>query len=191
MNKKFVMIFIIISLVFSLSAMTSESYEKDDTIFGLSLGTSFNIGTAWSDQSNYTNAKKLYPGGNGSLSFMYLILPELRIGGEVGYFFNYTKKSSLFKQVPITFNIAWGPRYKFIDFPLTLKIGIQYLSHNNYQYIAPMINTSFGMDFYINKNWGIGLETGCSFVGEFYAKNPKANNVNFMVPLTINVKFRR
>lgn len=181
-----------------MSTLSAGSfYEQGSQFFKISLGVDFPVTNSYYKDNKFTTTvgmgekgTHISLGGIGSLDYEAFVIPQLAIGGAIGYQFNYTEAGSVFTQVPMLFKITYVPIQGKFELPISLGVGFNYLSYQNASNFTFMANLSIGATYFFTSDWGIGIDTSFSVVPELYSSKPNKNGIATFIPLTLSATYR-
>lgn len=198
--KKCILSAIVILLIISvIPAFASENYyEKGSTWFSVNAGVYIPFFAKFFNNSAYTT--KTFPndmhtkiGGIGTLSYQVFLKHKFALGGEIGYAFNYSNAKKIVTTVPICLKASFVPAQtgKF-DLALHACLGGAYLKYNTAKFFEPYASFSINPIFFINDNWGLGINGGISMVLELHSNDLKKDNaLAGFIPATLCITYRR
>lgn len=205
MNKKFKITSLLLALVLVMCtpAFSATYYDNGSQRFTITAGpqlpvsvTDFSEGktyVGWGLKENSETSFKPV-GGFGSLTYQIFMNPYVAIGGEIGYGFNFYNDDTLLTNVPMLFKLTVVPLQGKFEIPLSLGIGISYMSvSDGGAYLPFFISFETGLDWYITDHWGIGLKTGLWVIPELYMQKSRfdQNALLTVVPITLSVTYRQ
>ena len=79
------------------------------------------------------------------------------------------------------------------DLGVGLNLGGAFIRYNEGKYFAPAASVTLNPTYYINENWGIGVETGLLMTLESYSsKNSKnmASALAGLMPVALTLSYR-
>ncbi len=132
-------------------------------------------------------------GGYGSISYQVFLNEYFAIGGELGYQFDFARSSDVYTSVPILVKMSYVPVQGDFEVPISLGIGLDYISISDYSSINLGITFEIGMRYFFTNEWGVGITAGFQFVPEFYGfsgSSAAKNSIYSNVPLMISVTYR-
>ena len=198
---------VLLAVMVITGAFSSPYYDAGSQIFTINVGASvpfftyngkdkeavFWPGTDDESTPEIENMNQLV-GGIGSIAYQVFLNPYWAIGGELGYQFNYVAGTDVAASVPINMKVSYFPVQtgKF-DLPISLGIGLDYISISDYSSINLGITFEIGMRYFFTNEWGAGITAGFHFVPELYGFTGDAAKKNSMyatVPLMISVTYR-
>lgn len=199
MIKKISLLTVFLLIIINLCLFSATYYDAGSQRFTISAGTVFPF-TITDFQSNTTkfgigngdSTTHLKMGGYGSILYQVFINEYVAVGGEIGYQFNYDNEA-IISDVPIIAKATILPIQGAIDIPISLGMGISFLSRENSTMLTPYISTEIGLDLYLNDNWGLGLKTGLWLVPELYFLSGRnsMNSLATFIPVTLTVTYRQ
>ena len=173
----------------------STYYFKGDQVFSIRGGVNFPAFFAFyfKPERNTTDTH-LKMGGYASIAYQGYVSETLALGGELSYAFNYSQSDILMTTVPITAKLTWVPVQtgKF-DVAMSLNIGGAFLRYHDGRFFSPFVSLSLCPSFFINENWGIGVEGQLMLTTEFYTEKSgkkEASAFAGLVPLTLVLSYR-
>ena len=195
MKRAILIILILVILAGVPLFARSTYYFKGDQVFSIRAGVNFPgfFGFYFKPERNTTDTH-LKMGGYASIAYQGYVSETLALGGELSYAFNYSKSDMLLTTVPITAKLTWVPIQtgKF-DVAMSLNIGGAFLRYNEGRFFSPYVSLSLCPSFFINENWGIGVEGQLMLTTEFYTEKSgkkEASAFAGLVPLTLVLSYR-
>ncbi len=134
-----------------------------------------------------------YVGGVGSISYQVFVSPYWALGGELGYQFNYAGVNNIGSNVPIMFKVSAYPvQTGLFDLPISLGIGMNYISFQDDSKLSFSAKVEFGGMFYFNDEWGLGVLAGFHFIPEIYLTEERSiySAIKAYAPITVSVAYR-
>lgn len=201
MMKKFIAIILLVVAASMHIAAMPTYYDTGSQIFSISAGPTipffyydpgsefpltFGFG-AGDGQTHHTI------GGFGSISYQVFLNEYFAIGGELGYHFDFVRSNDVYTSVPILVKMSYVPLQGDFEIPISLGIGLDYISISDYSSINLGITFEIGMRYFFTNEWGAGITAGFHFVPELYGFTGDAAKKNSMyatVPLMISVTYR-
>lgn len=184
-------------LVFPIFA--GEYYQKGSSMFSVKAGVSVPTFIKFFEKPDLdvlTFPKDMHVkvGGFAALSYQVFVTQKIEIGGELGYAFNYSQTKKIMTTVPISFKATFVPIQtgKF-DMMLSANLGLTYNRYNKTRFMMPFACVSVNSSYYINENFGLGVEGGFWLNPEFHSKNilKKDNSLLGMMPITLALTYRK
>ena len=129
-------------------------------------------------------------GGIGSISYQVFLSPYWALGGELGYQFDFSRSGDVSTNVPITAKLTYVPVQGDFDIPISLGLGMDYISYDSYSKISFGLTFEVGFRYYFTESWGDGINTGLLVVPEVYFDRAEKNSVMTYIPATISVTYR-
>jgi hypothetical protein len=134
----------------------------------------------------------LQTGGYGSIRYQGFINHNTAIGGELGYYFAYSK-SDLFTSVPFQAKLTYIPIQGTIELPLSLGLGFAYNTYKEATYLSLFASAEVGLTWFFNQEWGITASVGYWLIPELYGSSSPLHIdmalSNFM-PITLSINYR-
>lgn len=196
MLKKISLLFVICLCVFSFTLTASPFYDAGSQRFTITAGTSFPLSiTNFQDNTTQVGMganTHLKLGGYGSILYQVFVNEYVALGGEIGYMFNYDNEM-LISDVPIMGKATIFPVQGTVDIPISLGLGISFLSRGTSTMLTPYVSAELGFDFYINEHWGIGVKSGIWVIPELYifTGRNQFNSLATFVPVVATVTYRQ
>ncbi len=195
--KKNSMIIILITIVFLLPLAAENYYDTGSQMFSITAGVdlpftnsykgedgSLKTGLWWGEDGTHFNI-----GGYGSIDYEVFLIPQISIGGEIGYQFNRCTDEKLFTQVPLLFRATWVPLQGKFEIPISLGAGFNYMSYNDKSMFSPILSLTIGARYFFTDNWAIGIKSGINFTAELYTKSQK-NGLHTSLPVLLFATYR-
>ncbi len=195
--KKNSMIIILITIVFLLPLAAENYYDTGSQMFSITAGVdlpftnsykgedgSLKTGLWWGEDGTHFNI-----GGYGSIDYEVFLIPQISIGGEIGYQFNRCTDEKLFTQVPLLFRATWVPLQGKFEVPISLGAGFNYMSYNDKSMFSPILSLTIGARYFFTDNWAIGIKSGINFTAELYTKSQK-NGLHTSLPVLLFATYR-
>ena len=132
-------------------------------------------------------------GGFGSISYQVFLNEYFAIGGELGYQFDFAKSNDVFTSVPILVKMTYVPLQGDFEIPISLGIGLDYMSITDYSSINLGITFEIGMRYFFTNEWGVGITAGIHFVPEIYGftgESLEKSSYYSYSPIMISVTYR-
>ena len=200
MKKPIILAIVMVLILIAAAPVFARStyYYAGDTMFSIRAGVDFPAFiTFYNDAERGTvffDDTHIKLGGLASLAYQGFISENFALGGELGYVFNYSRSGLLLTTVPIMVKLSYFPGQtgKF-DLALGLNLGGAFIRYNEGKYFAPAASLTINPTFYINENWGIGVETGLLMTLESYgSKNDKnkASALAGLMPVALTLSYR-
>ena len=195
MRKKILVLCLLVCMTFSLFA-ANKYYDNGSQRFTISAGVDFPLSiTRFADNTTKTFFDtKLSLGGYGSICYQLNVSPQIALGCEIGYMFNFVIDGKLVTTVPIIAKATWLPVQGTIDIPISLGAGICYLSlSDGGSYLPFYVSAEIGLQYYFTENWGIGVNTGVWMIPEIYFSSAAKEKNAFatFLPATLMVTYRQ
>ena len=194
--KKAILILLILVLLGGLPLFARSTYYfKGDQVFSIRAGVNYPAFFAFyfKPERNTTDTH-LKMGGYASIAYQGYISEYLALGGELSYAFNYSQSDILLTTVPITAKLTWVPvQTGRFDLTMSLNVGGAFLRYNEGRFFSPFVSVSLCPSFFINENWGIGVEGSLMLTTEFYTQKSgkkDASAIAGLVPLTLVLSYR-
>ncbi|MBQ6672535.1 MAG: hypothetical protein IJM73_04870 [Spirochaetales bacterium] len=197
--KKTILALLALVLLFSVPVFAKNTYYfAGDTVFTIKAGVDFPAFIAfYNDPERRTVAFKdthINMGGYASISYQGYLNERFALGGELAYVFNYSHSSLLLTTVPITARLTYVPVQtgKF-DIGMSLNLGGAFIRYNEGKYFSPFVSLTLTPTFFINENWGFGVEGGLMLTAEMYSKNSnkyKSSAFAGLMPVTLAITYR-
>lgn len=198
MKKTIVTILAIMLFLSAVPVFAQNYYEKGNTFFTVKAGVSVPGFAKFLNNSDY--GTKTLPdemhtkiGGYGSLSYQAFTNPQLAVGGEIGYGFNYTQSDKILTTVPMAVKFSFLPvqNGKF-DFAIHTDLGMTYNRYNETKFIMPFASITLNPTVYIGNNWGLGLDAGLWANFELHSNKLKDDNaIAGFIPVTLAITYRK
>ena len=190
--KKLIVSLLAVMLVASSALAAAPYYENGSQIFTISVGTNVPVYA-----SNSTTDKvgpgegntNFTVGGYGSIDYEVFLHPYISIGGELGYQFNFISDGNVFSFVPILFKVSYVPLQGDIEIPISLGVGLNFLSFGGASQICMTAQLTTGVRYFFTDEWGMGLNFGINYTPELYSDNSKNGMISF-VPINLTVSYR-
>ena len=201
--KKLALVLIICFSVLS-SAMAAPYYDTGSQMFTINVGAAIPFftynaeddGVYWgpgqNEPGNLQNMNE-FVGGQGSIAYQVFVNPYWALGGELGYQFNYAGGNNIGSSVPILFKVSAYPfQNGFFEIPISLGIGLNYLSFQDSSKLSFSAKIEIGMMFYFNDEWGLGVLGGFNFIPEIYFTEGRSqySGIKAYSPISISVAYR-
>lgn len=208
MKKRFLSLLVVAFVLFSTQALFAEDtyYEKGDTKFSFTTGVTVPLYLHFwestsdhEDQWNFFSDTNIYTGGYGAISFEKFYSSKISIGGEFGYSFNYDEGSDLYYNIPLMAKVLYYPiqsvkydGYLFGDLGITYNHYTDENSDSSQGLLSPYISMGVGGTYYFNENWGLGMETGVTFIPQIsiYDDTADDNGTFATIPIMLKVSYR-
>ena len=195
MSKKLIVL-IIFACICSLTFAANNYYDNGSQRFTISAGISqpASITRLVDDTTKTFGDTKLSIGGYGSICYQLNVHPQIALGCEIGYMFNYVIDGKLVTNVPMLFKATWLPVQGVIDMPISLAAGICYLSlSDGGSYMPFYLSAEIGLQYYFTENWGLGINSGIWVIPEIYysASAQSKNALATFLPVTLAVTYRQ
>lgn len=195
MKRKVLLLLLSVSIFSSSLFASNEFYQAGDTIFSFKAGPTIPVAVGiYSDNIYWGTNSGLSIGGIGAINFDYFYNNTNSLGLEIGYDFNYDRSSTLFTNIPIAALWKYYPIQNGTwDVPLTLGGGLSFNGHGGDVLLSLYTEAKVGATYFVNQNWGIGIEGGVTFIPHFnYHSSEWADNgfVSY-APLTLTVSYRK
>jgi len=197
MKRKLLLLLLALSLTSGSLFASNNFYQQGDTIFSFKTGASIPVAIdLFSDGLSpyWGTDTHLSVGGIGAINFDYFYSETTSLGVEVGYDFNYDDSDTLYANIPIAVLLKYYPiQTGTWDVPLTLGGGLSFNSRDDDVLLSPYAEVKAGFTYYVNQNWGVGLEGGLSFVPQINYSLEKwsSNGLLTYAPVTIAVSYRK
>ena len=189
------LLFFMLVSVSMLSA--APYYDTGSQIFSISAGTNIPLSASSNNNDVWTtnfgpgeNGTNFTFGGYGSLDYEVFMNPYFALGGELGYQFNFIGDGNIFSSVPILFKLSYVPIQGSIELPISLGVGLGYLSYDGNSKLTIMSTLTIGVRYFFNEEWGLGLNTGITFIPELYSDDSSKNGLITFVPINLAVSYR-
>ncbi len=197
MLKKVSILATLLVLIISFSLAAVPFYDTGSQRFTITAGASLPLSIT-DFQSGKTQVgigednTHLKVGGYGSILYQIFVNEYIALGGEIGYMFNYDNEMIL-SDVPIQMKATVFPVQGRVDIPISLGLGISFLSRGNSTMLTPYVSAELGFDFYFNNNWGLGVKSGIWLVPELYflSGRNEFNALGTFIPVTLAVTYRQ
>ena len=194
--KRAILIILVLILLAGVPVFARSSYYfKGDQVFSIRAGVNFpGFFAFYFKPERNTTDTHLKMGGYASIAYQGYVSETFALGGELSYAFNYSKSDILMTTVPITAKLTWVPVQtgKF-DLAMSLNLGGAFLRYNEGRFFSPFVSVSLCPSFFINENWGIGVEGQLMLTTEFYTQKSgkkDASAVAGLVPVTLVLSYR-
>lgn len=196
--KKTLELFLLLLILCTATVMAVPYYENGSQIFTISAGTNIPLYAQSYDKSSLEKIEGLGPGekgtnftvgGYGSIDYEVFLHPYIAIGGELGYQFNFVTSKKVFSQVPILFKVSFVPLQGDIEIPISLGVGMNYMSYDGKSQICLMGELNVGVRYFFTDEWGLGINSGITFTPELYSDRSKNGMITF-VPINLAVSYR-
>ena len=194
--KRAILIILILVLLGGLPLFARSTYYfKGDQVFSIRAGVNYPAFFAFyfKPERNTTDTH-LKMGGYASIAYQGYISETLALGGELSYAFNYSQSDILMTTVPITAKLTWVPvQTGRFDLAMSLNVGGAFLRYNEGRFFSPFVSVSLCPSFFINENWGIGVEGSLMLTTEFYTQKSGKKDTSAiagLVPLTLVLSYR-
>ena len=194
--KRAILIILILVVFAGIPLFARSSYYfKGDQIFSIRAGVNYpGFFAFYFKPERNTTDTHLKMGGYASIAYQGYISESLALGGELSYAFNYSMSDILLTTVPITAKLTWVPvQTGSFDLAMSLNVGGAFLRYNEGRFFSPFVSVSFCPSFFINENWGIGVEGTLMLTTEFYTQKSgkkDASALAGLVPLTLVLSYR-
>lgn len=191
--KKFLCIFSALML-FSSLAFSAPYYDTGSQIFTINAGPVLptSLTGLGNGDDTISGFERQSVGGYGSICYQVFANPYFALGGELGYLFNFVISDEVFTSVPIQFKVTAFPVQGNFELPISLGVGLNYISYNESSKLTVSAQFDIGARYYFSDEWGVGLHVGLQVIPEFYFGDEKANS-NFLatyLPITLSVAYR-
>lgn len=190
--KKLIISLLAVMMLASGLLVAAPYYENGSQIFTISAGTNVPIyasnattGAVGPGEGN-TN---FTVGGYGSIDYEVFLHPYISIGGELGYQFNFISDGNVFSFVPILFKVSYVPLQGNIEIPISLGVGLNFLSFGGASQICMTTQLTTGFRYFFTDEWGMGLNFGINYTPELYSDSSKNGMISF-VPINLTVSYR-
>ncbi|MDY5908936.1 MAG: hypothetical protein SPK11_08950 [Bullifex sp.] len=185
----------LLMILISCSLFAASYYDNGSQRFTISAGISEPLSiTRFADNENRTfSDTKLTPGGYGSICYQVNVHPQIALGCEIGYMFNFVYKE-LVTNVPMIFKATWLPVQGTVDIPISLGAGFSYLSlSDGGSYLPFYFSAEIGLQYYFTENWGLGINSGIWVIPEIYYSSAASskNALATFIPATLAVTYRQ
>ncbi len=201
--KKTALILCLLTLALSFISSTAY-YDVGSQNFTISIGTNVPLlassysSTDSGDTTLVTgigpgsggNSTNFTMGGYGSIDYEVFLHPLFSVGGELGYQFNFVADGKIFTQVPFMFKATYMPLQGTFELPISLGLGMNYLSYNDNAHLALLATFNVGGRYFFNESWGLGLTSGITYSAELYLEEPKMNGQLTFVPINVTITYR-
>jgi hypothetical protein len=196
MKRKIILLLLTVSIFSSGLFASNEFYQTGDTIFSFKTGATIPVAIdIYGDDSIYWGTDTgLSTGGIGAINFDYFYSSTNSLGLEIAYDFNYNRSDTLYSNIPIAALWKYYPIQNGTwDVPLTLGAGLSFNGLDGDVLLSLYSEVKAGVNYYVNQNWGIGLEAGLTFIPQFnyYEKQWSDNGFLSYAPLTLSVSYRK
>ena len=142
--------------------------QQGDQYIKLSLGVVFPMNFPDVESLFHTDQHQLSLGGMGPVGYHYFLTGNFALGFDVGFGFNTTIGSHILNYVPILFSVTYQPKWRMLEFPLSLNAGFAWESYNNKNYFPGLVlKPEAGVHFRIDENWSVGLEGSWMILPQF------------------------
>lgn len=194
MRKKIISSLLMILIGCSLFA--ASYYDNGSQRFTISAGISEPLSiTRFADNETRTfSDTKLSLGGYGSICYQINVHPQIALGCEIGYMFNFVVDGKLVTNVPMIFKATWLPVQGTVDIPISLGAGFSYLSlSDGGSYLPFYFSAEIGLQYYFTENWGLGINSGIWVIPEIYYSSAASskNALATFIPATLAVTYRQ
>ncbi len=191
--KKFLCIFSALVL-FSSLAFSAPYYDTGSQIFTINAGPVLptSLTGLGNGDDTISGFERQSVGGYGSICYQVFANPYFALGGELGYLFNFVISDEVFTSVPIQFKVTAFPVQGNFELPISLGVGLNYISYNESSKLTVSAQFDIGARYYFSEEWGVGLHVGLQVIPEFYFGDEKANS-NFLATyllITLSVAYR-
>jgi len=200
MKKPIILAIVMVLILIAAAPVFARStyYYAGDTMFSIRAGVDFPAFISFYKDAGrgtvFFNDTHLKLGGTASLAYQGFLSEYIAIGGELGYMFNYSRSGLLLTTVPIMVKFTWFPvQTGRFDLGVGLNLGGAFIRYNEGKYFAPAASVTLNPTYYINENWGIGVETGLLMTLESYSnKNSKnmASALAGLMPVALTLSYR-
>ena len=197
--KKKALITVLVLCTFIGTVFGADYYETGSQIFMISAGVDIPFTNTYKDTATGEfktligmgeDGTHINIGGLGSLDYEVFTSSKTSIGGEIGYQFNYCTDEVLFTQVPMCFKFSYVPVQGMFEIPISLGIGLSYMSYNEKSIMSPMAMATIGFRFFPTENWGFGIKTGIKGTFELYLSNSDRMGVGTFIPVHFFATYR-
>lgn len=188
-------------MVFLLSIASflfaKDYYETGSQLFMISAGVDLPLSTSfYNDKGEFEtlvgmgeDGTHLNLGGYGSIDYEVFNTSKTSLGGEIGYQFNYAIDGNLFTQVPMMFKYSYVPLQGKFEIPISLGIGLSYISFREKSMMSPSVMATIGFRFFPLENWGFGIKSGIKATFELYSKTNKIG-IGTCIPVHFYATYR-
>lgn len=190
---------ILIPLMLFLSVLSgvgaASYYDTGSQIFTITAGVTTPMSFTSNGETmfwpgNGDNQTHHTIGGIGALSYQIFVTPYLAIGGELGYQFDFSRSGDVSTNVPITAKLTYVPLQGDFEIPLSLGLGIDYISYDSYSKITLGLTAEVGFRYFFTDSWGVGINAGLLVVPELYFDDTSKIGVMTYIPTTLSVTYR-
>lgn len=197
--KKTILAMLALVLILSVPAFAKNTYYfAGDTVFTIKAGVDFPGFIAFcNDPTRETLTLKdthIKMGGYASIAYQGYISERFALGGELAYVFNYSHSNLLLTTVPITARLTYVPvQTGRFDLATSLNLGGAFIRYNEGKYFAPFASLTVTPTFFINENWGLGVEAGIMVTAELYTKKSNKHDSSAfagLLPVTLSLSYR-
>ena len=197
--KKKALIIALVLFTFIGTIFGADYYETGSQIFMISAGLDLPFTNTYKDTATGEfktlvgfgeSGTHINIGGFGSIDYEVFTNSKIAIGGEIGYQFNYCTDEVLFTQVPMCFKVSYVPVQGKFEIPISLGVGLSYMSYNEKSIMSPMTMATIGFRFFPTENWGFGLKSGIKATFELYAGNSDRIGIGTFIPVHIFASYR-
>lgn len=197
--KKKALIIALVLFTFIGTIFGADYYETGSQIFMISAGLDLPFTNTYKDTATGEfktlvgfgeSGTHINIGGFGSIDYEVFTNSKIAIGGEIGYQFNYCTDEVLFTQVPMCFKVSYVPVQGKFEIPISLGVGLSYMSYNEKSIMSPMTMATIGFRFFPTENWGFGLKSGIKATFELYAGNSDRIGIGTFIPVHFYATYR-
>jgi hypothetical protein len=196
MKKFLVLCVLAVTLPFTLFA--ASYYDTGSQMFSFKVGTTIPSFTYFFSSGDLLTGigegkTGLDAGGYGSISYQVFTSPQIAIGGEIGYGFNYSAEEELFTAVPFFAKATYFPVQGVVDIPISIGLGGAYIKYSDGSLMTLYTNIELGLTWYVSDNWGFGLNTGFWLIPElnYYDSLQSYDALIGFIPVTLSVTYRQ
>jgi hypothetical protein len=109
----------------------------------------------------------------GPLAYSYYFNAHFFIGGEIGFYFNYTLGQNVVYFIPIGLRTGWQFTISRFEIPLNVTIGVVPQRYLTFGYAGLFIKSGVSVFFRFNANWSFGLANEWGWYPEWPKDNGK------------------
>ena len=149
-----------------------DFYSRGDQTFTISLGTIFPI--IFLNEGKKINHNFSPPvGGTGSLAYTYFFGPNLFLGGEIGFKFNYTLANNVIFIIPMGLRSGWQFVLRRFEIPLYITAGFAPQTYIRLNYAGFFLKGGASVFYRFNPDWSFGLNTDWNW----YPQRPREDEI--------------
>ncbi len=183
------------ALILCTSALIAQTYDDEDDYYDDYIyeqngaGDQFlKVGLGANFPLNF--GKQLYPGIGGGIGYYRFLTNKLGVGGDVQFCWNQTIGKKQLSTMPLTFGVMYQPYFGKFEFPMTLNIGLAYVSLQNMTYFPALAaKASAGAYYRYSEQWSFGLATNLYWIPMWPKDHPEKNDNGVFINVGFTLRY--